>query len=77
MREFFQDYFRAHFQFGLFSTIFNTVWFTKSWYAYIFEKPWDIRKIICRARGHAGVVFYNSSGYEPDMTCKFCDDDLG
>lgn len=34
--------------------------------------------IICRWRGHpCGVVWYNLGGYEPNMTCKNCGDDLG
>ena len=39
--------------------------------------PWW-RVICCRWRGHpAGVIWYNSGGLEPDMTCKECGDDLG
>lgn len=34
--------------------------------------------IKCRYQGHErGVVWYNTHGYEPDMTCKGCGDDLG
>lgn len=37
-----------------------------------------IRTAWCRLRGHpAGVWFYNPGGYEPDMRCKNCEDDLG
>lgn len=33
--------------------------------------------IRCRWRGHpAGVIWYKA-GYEPDMRCKNCGDDLG
>jgi hypothetical protein len=64
-------------------------WFSISWYRYLFEKVpngyWNkygkfpgLRTIICRAKGHpAGVVYYNPTGFEPDMTCKNCGDDLG
>ena len=32
----------------------------------------------CRFNAHpAGVWWYNPSGYEPDMHCKNCGDDLG
>jgi hypothetical protein len=34
--------------------------------------------IWCRLRNHpAGVVWYNPNGYEPDMHCKNCGDNLG
>lgn len=37
---------------------------------------WNV--IRCRWRGHpAGVVFYNTYGLEPDMTCKGCGDYVG
>ena len=61
-------------------------WFTIDWWRYILQ-PVDvvdeglrfrIRAYICRARGHPhGVVWYNTNGLEPDMTCKNCGDDLG
>lgn len=65
-------------------------WFTRSWWRYLFapvprnrygffgrlRDRWT--SFICRARGHPyGVVWYNPSGFEPDMTCKNCGDDLG
>ncbi len=32
----------------------------------------------CRFRGHpCGVVFYNPGGWEPDMSCKNCGEELG
>lgn len=32
----------------------------------------------CRWRGHpAGVVWMNVGGFEPDMTCRGCGEDLG
>lgn len=36
-------------------------------------------KIIkCRMRGHkCGVIWHNLYGYEPDMHCKNCGDNLG
>jgi len=41
------------------------------------DEPW-IKVIWCRMRNHpCGVVWYNGSGLEPDMTCKNCGDDLG
>lgn len=56
-------------------------WFTLNWWKYLLGKKcsdyswWKVIK--CRATGHkCGVVWY-SSGFEPDMTCKGCGDDLG
>lgn len=31
----------------------------------------------CRAKGHPCGVFWNSGGYEPDMHCVDCGEDLG
>lgn len=61
--------------------------FSKWWYCYVFEKPrygWreytlreNLSTIYCRMRGHpCGPVYYNSTGYEPDMSCKNCGDEL-
>jgi len=61
-----------------------TLWF----WSYIFHRPmrsryndewhWKLRLIWCRMRNHpAGVVWYNPNGYEPDMTCKNCGEDIG
>ncbi len=64
-------------------------WFTRDWWKYLFapvpanrygffgrlRDHWT--SFWCRLRGHPyGVVWY-SSGYEPDMHCKNCGDDLG
>jgi hypothetical protein len=58
-------------------------WFFLDWYKYLFapradkEIPW-LTVVKCRSQGHpCGVVWYNVCGYEPDMTCKDCGDDLG
>lgn len=33
---------------------------------------------ICRFKGHScGVVWFRIGGFEPDMTCKNCGEDLG
>lgn len=42
-------------------------------------KPWvRIQAVWCRLRGHPdGVWWVNPSGYEPDMHCRNCGDDLG
>ena len=48
---------------------------------YLFRKKspyhnwYDVIK--CRFKGHKGVIWYNSNGLEPDMTCIGCGDDLG
>jgi len=53
-------------------------WFTKSWWQYLLEKPCNPKKFFCRANGHkCGVIYFNPGGYEPNMHCKNCDDDLG
>lgn len=45
---------------------------------YSLHKPCNIKKFLCRLRGHPnGVWWYNLHGSEPDMRCKDCDDDLG
>lgn len=51
-------------------------WLYKNWYKYLFEKPWNLKKLICRYRGHpCGPIWY-STGMEPDYTCKNCGDHL-
>lgn len=67
-------------------------WFMISWYSYLFgglsfkwkDEPllrYKIKSIIitiyCRSIGHSGVTWYNLNGYEPDMSCIRCGDDLG
>lgn len=54
----------------------------RNWWGYIFEPRTKdqrfFRTIICRWRGHPyGVVWFTSTEYEPDMTCKNCGDNLG
>jgi hypothetical protein len=62
--------------------IFHWGWFTRDWWEYLLEKKspeysW-YEVIKCRMFGHpAGVTWYCASGYEPDMTCRGCGDDLG
>ena len=56
-------------------------WITLDWWKYLLEPPapdishWTA--FWCRAKGHAGVIFYNPWEMEPDMHCKNCHDDLG
>ena len=59
------------------------IWFTRWWWAYLLaprtgrKYSW-LRTILCRLHGHpAGVIWYNTCGQEPDMSCKGCGDDLG
>jgi len=53
-------------------------WLYPSFWKYVFKKNTGIRNIICRIRGHPyGVVWYNVSGLEPDMSCNNCGEDLG
>ena len=57
-------------------------WLSREGRAYLFapradtEVSW-IRVLRCRFRGHVGPIWYNPSGYEPDMHCRECGDDLG
>jgi hypothetical protein len=33
---------------------------------------------LCRIKGHKqGPIWHNVSGYEPDMSCRNCGDNLG
>ena len=62
--------------------IFHLGIFTKGWWKYIFaarsEDQTLFKTMICRWRGHpCGPIFYNPNGYEPNMYCKNCGDDLG
>ena len=57
-------------------------WLNVEWWEYLLEKPSGgtsaLRAIACRAKGHpCGVMWFNPSGYEPNMTCLNCGDDLG
>lgn len=60
-------------------------WLTVGWWKYIFQPvgadegfKFRLRVYLCRWRGHPyGVIFYNPSGLESDMTCRNCGDDLG
>jgi hypothetical protein len=36
-----------------------------------------LANLVCRIRGHDDVVWYTSSGLEPDMHCQYCNQDLG
>jgi len=52
--------------------------FSIDYWKYLLKEPFSIRAFFCRMNGHkCGVVWYNVCGYEPDMTCKNCGDDLG
>ena len=63
--------------------------FSKWYWKYLFEGAYHkdegfltdikymLKRIICRINRHSsGPVWYNSSGFEPDMTCKNCGDEL-
>lgn len=65
-------------------------WLHSEWWAYVLapireagcESEWRLvnrwNALVCRWRGHpAGVWFYNPGGFEPDMHCKGCGDNLG
>lgn len=53
-------------------------WFDKGWWEYLLEKPLTLKKFLCRISEHkSGPWYYNSTGSEPDMTCRNCGDNLG
>jgi hypothetical protein len=52
-------------------------WFSIGWWSYLLKDCNSFRNFICRAKGHAGPVWFNASGLEPDMHCKDCGEDLG
>lgn len=59
-------------------------WFELNWWKYLLKKRSKyyqvniLKTLICRIKGHScGVVWFNSSGLEPDMHCKNCGDNLG
>jgi hypothetical protein len=35
------------------------------------------RNVWCWVRGHGAVRWYNVSGSEPDMRCRYCGEDIG
>lgn len=52
---------------------------TRGWLGYRwYHRPLGyLNAIWCRYRDHpAGVFWFNAGGYEPDMTCRGCGDDL-
>jgi hypothetical protein len=58
-------------------------WFTRDWWRYLLApRMWNAPRwpsvIWCRLRGHPeGVWWFNPGGWEPDMHCKNCGDDIG
>ena len=53
-------------------------WFHIWWYQYLFEKPFDLRRLFCRMGNHkCGPVYYNTCGLEPNMRCQNCGDYIG
>lgn len=58
-------------------------WFNRHWWHYLLaprrdgDESW-LRVLWCRLRYHPyPVVWFNATGYEPDMHCTNCGDDLG
>jgi len=64
-------------------------WHHYEWWKYLFSglwyrwrhDYWRLRDlpgvIICRIKNHpCGPIWYNPGGYEPDMTCKNCGDEI-
>ncbi len=75
---------------GIIHSLGFCCWTDFWWYWYLFQMPQDltftsenplinyINVIACRMRNHPeGVYWYNPTGFEPDMHCKGCFDDLG
>jgi hypothetical protein len=58
--------------------VFHLGWFTKSYWKFLLEKPFNLTKFWCRARQHPYAQYwYNVGGTEPDYRCINCQDDLG
>jgi hypothetical protein len=59
-------------------------WFCLGWYKYLFsDLNWaddgrfhKLQVIWCRIKGHPRGPIWFSSGFEPDMSCKDCGDEL-
>jgi len=64
-------------------------WVSLFWWRYLLSglwvrwrhDNWKLRElpgvVLCRLHGHpCGVVWHNPGGFEPDMTCRKCGDDL-
>lgn len=50
----------------------------KSYWKYLFEKPFNLRKLLCRIQKHkCGPIWFNPGALEPNMYCKNCGDYLG
>ena len=44
---------------------------------YIWSKPRNLTKVLCRIRNHPyGPVYFNPGGLEPDYRCKNCGDNI-
>lgn len=53
-------------------------WFSIWYYRYLFEKPFNFTKLICRFKNHpCGIIYHNPNGLEPNNHCKNCHDNLG
>jgi len=62
--------------------MFNINWLSLDWWKYLLAKPAEDTSLWtafwCRVGNHkAGLTWFNPNGFEPDMTCKNCGDDLG
>ena len=63
-----------------FFTILYAIFYDEALRSYLFSKRNNdigfIRTALCRAKAHpCGVIWY-TMGFEPDMHCKNCNDDL-
>ena len=66
-----------------YKNLLTTAWFSISFWKYLLKKPKDKtytnwwNRFWCRAAGHPdGPWWYNPCGFEPDMRCKNCHDEL-
>lgn len=58
--------------------------FYLGFYQYLFSNlDWcegylhKIKVVVCRIKGHPrGPIYYNVNGFEPDMSCKDCGDEV-
>jgi hypothetical protein len=54
-------------------------WFSLQWWEYLLSNLGDkpVNRLVCRIKGHpCGPIYYTMTGFEPDMRCKNCGDEL-
>lgn len=53
-------------------------WLTIKWWKYLLVGCTGWTNFLCRINGHkCGPIWYNFNGFEPDMHCVNCGEDIG